>query len=64
MSGGVPEAGVAGGAARVPDMTSVPTVTLEDVLAAREELAGLIRPTPLEFSRVLSDKLGTDVYLK
>ena len=64
MSGGVPEAGVAGGAARVPDMTSVPTVTLEDVLAARKELAGLIRPTPLEFSRVLSDKLGTDVYLK
>ncbi|CCI52379.1 threonine ammonia-lyase [Nostocoides jenkinsii] len=45
-------------------MVTVPTVTLHDVLAAREQLGDLIRPTPMEFSRVLSDRLGTDVYLK
>ena len=45
-------------------MVTVPTVTLHDVLAAREQLDDLIRPTPMEFSRVLSDRLGTDVYLK
>lgn len=45
-------------------MTSVPTVTLDDVRAARVELGDLIRPTPLEFSRALSEKVGTEVYLK
>ena len=45
-------------------MVTVPRVTLDDVLAAREQLGDLIRPTPMEFSRVLSDRLGTDVYLK
>jgi len=45
-------------------MVTVPTVTLDDVLAAREQLGDLIRPTPMEFSRVLSERLGTDVYLK
>ena len=45
-------------------MVTVPRVTLDDVLAAREQLGDLIRPTPMEFSRVLSERLGTDVYLK
>ncbi|HRC41952.1 threonine ammonia-lyase [Nostocoides sp.] len=45
-------------------MATVPTVTLDDVLAAREELGDLIRPTPLEYSRLLSEKLGTTVFLK
>jgi threonine ammonia-lyase medium form len=43
--------------------TSLP-VTLDDVLAARELLSGIVRPTPLEFSRALSDRVGCDVHLK
>ena len=43
--------------------TSLP-VTLDDVLAAQELLSGIVRPTPLEFSRALSDRVGGDVYLK
>jgi threonine dehydratase len=43
--------------------TSLP-VSLDDVLAARELLNGIVRPTPLEFSRALSDRVGGDVYLK
>jgi threonine dehydratase len=42
----------------------VPTVSLEDVLAAREGLDAVMRATPLKFSRGLSDRVGTDVYLK
>ena len=45
-------------------MATVPTVTLDDVIAARAELCELVRPTPLEFSRVLSDKVGAEVFLK
>ncbi|HPF80834.1 threonine ammonia-lyase [Nostocoides australiense] len=45
-------------------MASVPTVTLDDIRAARETIGELIRPTPLEFSRAVSEKVGTDVYLK
>ena len=45
-------------------MATVPTVTLDDVIAARAELGELVRPTPLEFSRVLSDKVGAEVFLK
>lgn len=45
-------------------MATVPTVTLADVIAARAELGELVRPTPLEFSRVLSDKVGAEVFLK
>ncbi len=45
-------------------MATTPAVTLDDVLAAREALGGLIRPTPLLHSRVLSEKLGTEVLLK
>ena len=43
--------------------TSLP-VTLDDVLAAQELLSGIVRPTPLEFSRALSDRAGVDVHLK
>jgi threonine dehydratase len=42
----------------------VPTVSLEDVLAAREGLDAVMRATPLKFSRGLSDRVGADVYLK
>lgn len=53
-----------GAALALPVMVTVPAVTLQDVLSAREQLGDLIRPTPLEYSRVLSEKLGTDVLLK
>ena len=43
--------------------TTLP-VTLEDVRAAREVLAGVVRPTPLEYSRALSDRVGGPVHLK
>jgi len=43
--------------------TSLP-VTLDDVLAAQVLLRGIVRPTPLEFSRALSDRVEADVYLK
>src|SRR6187549_102616 len=39
-------------------------VALDDVLAAQELLRGIVRPTPLEFSRALSDRVGCEVYLK
>jgi threonine dehydratase len=39
-------------------------VSIDDVLAAQELLRGIVRPTPLEFSRALSDRVGGDVYLK
>ena len=41
-----------------------PTVTVDDVLAAQDLLRGIVRPTPLEFSRALSDRVGGEVYLK
>jgi len=40
------------------------SVGLDDVRAARELLTGVVRPTPLEFSRALTDRVGTDVFLK
>ncbi len=40
------------------------TVTLEDVRAARELLDGVVRPTPLEYSRALSQRAGAEVHLK
>ncbi len=39
-------------------------ISVEDIRAARLLLQGVIRPTPLEFSRAVSDRVGTDVYLK
>jgi threonine dehydratase len=40
------------------------SVTLEDVRAAQDLLSGVVRPTPLEYSRALSDRVGTEVFLK
>jgi threonine ammonia-lyase medium form len=46
-------------------MASTPLpVTLDDVLAAQELLRGIVRPTPLESSRVLSERVGVDVHFK
>jgi threonine dehydratase len=46
-------------------MASTPLpVSIDNVLAAQELLSGIVRPTPLEFSRALSDRAGCDVYLK
>lgn len=45
-------------------MPQSPTVTLEDVLAAREGLAGVMRATALKHSRGLSDRVGAEVLLK
>jgi threonine ammonia-lyase medium form len=44
--------------------TTAQRVTLDDVRAARELLAGVVRPTPLEYSRALSDRVGGPVHLK
>lgn len=40
------------------------SVTLPDVEAARRLLDPVIRPTPLEFSRALTARVGADCYLK
>jgi len=39
-------------------------VTLDDIVDARALLAGVVRCTPLEHSRVLSERVDADVYLK
>jgi threonine dehydratase len=49
--------------AATPDI-SVPLVGLADVEAARSVLAGVVRPTPLESSRPLADRVGGPVQLK
>ncbi|HZP55088.1 threonine ammonia-lyase [Actinocrinis sp.] len=41
-----------------------PAVTLDDVLAARKLLADVVRPTPLAWSRPLSEQLGGEVWFK
>jgi threonine dehydratase len=45
-------------------VTPVLPVTLADIEAARVLLADVIRPTPLEFSRALSVRVGGEVHLK
>ena len=46
-------------------MTTIPAqVVADDVVAARELLSDVISPTPLLYSRVLSDQIGGPVYLK
>ena len=40
------------------------SVTVADIRAARELLEGVVRPTPLEYSRALSERVGTEVWLK
>lgn len=44
--------------------TIPPLVQADDVVAARELLRDVILPTPLLYSRVLSERLGGPVYLK
>jgi len=47
----------------VPDIAS-PPVSIDDIRAAERLLQGVVRPTPLEYSRALSDKVGAEVFLK
>jgi threonine dehydratase len=47
----------------VPDLAS-PPVTVDDIRAAERLLQGVVRPTPLEYSRALSAKVGAEVFLK
>ncbi|MBA2531648.1 MAG: threonine ammonia-lyase [Nocardioidaceae bacterium] len=43
---------------------AVPTVTLDDILAAREMLTGIVEVSPIEESRSLAALAGVPVYLK
>ena len=40
------------------------SVGIEDIRVARTLLEGVVRPTPMEYSRVHTELVGTDVYLK
>ena len=40
------------------------SVSVDDVRAAQDLLAGVVRPTPLEYSRALTDRVGCEVFLK
>jgi threonine ammonia-lyase medium form len=40
------------------------SVTLDDVRAAQDLLSGVVRPTPLEYSRALTERVGAEVHLK
>ena len=42
----------------------IPDVTLDDVLAARADLEGVMRATPLKYSRALSERVDAEVSLK
>lgn len=44
--------------------TEAKTVDLADIRKARERIAPYVRQTPLEFSRTLSELLGTNVFVK
>ncbi|MEO7234464.1 MAG: threonine ammonia-lyase [Lapillicoccus sp.] len=39
-------------------------VTIDDIRAAEKLLDGVVRPTPLEYSRALSERVGSEVFLK
>ena len=52
-----------GAAATGPDGRAL-AVTLDDVLAARKLLADIVRPTPLAWSRPLSEQFGGEVWFK
>src|SRR6266702_1702380 len=45
-------------------MTTSPLVRTDDVAAARKLLRGIVSPTPMLHSRVLSDRLSGPVFLK
>jgi threonine ammonia-lyase medium form len=51
-------------AAMSPDQPAALPVTLEEIRRARELLEGVVRPTPMEHSRVLSERCGFPVHLK
>ena len=40
------------------------SVTADDIRAARDLLSGVVRPTPLEYSRALTTRVGAEVHLK
>jgi threonine ammonia-lyase medium form len=40
------------------------SVSLDDIRAAQDLLSGIVRPTPLEYSRALTDRVGAEVFLK
>jgi threonine dehydratase len=44
-------------------MVTLP-VTVDDIRAAQDLLSGVVRPTPLEYSRALADRVGSEVFLK
>jgi threonine ammonia-lyase medium form len=44
-------------------LASLP-VTIDDIRAAERLLQGVVRPTPLEYSRALSERVGSEVFLK
>src|SRR6201999_2760184 len=44
--------------------TISPLVQADDIVAARELLIDVISPTPMLYSRVLSDQVGGPVYVK
>jgi len=50
--------------ASAPDPGPSSAVTLDDVLAARKLLGEIVRPTPLAWSRPLSEQLGGEVWFK
>ena len=39
-------------------------VNADDIRAARRLLDGVVRPTPLEYSRALTERIGSEVFLK
>lgn len=45
-------------------MAQTPTVSIEDIRAARDLLQGVIQPTPMEYSQALTDRVGVPVHLK
>lgn len=45
-------------------LTSPTRVTVDDIRAAEKLLDGIVRPTPLEYSRALSEQVGCEVFLK
>jgi threonine dehydratase len=54
----------AGTASSGPETAATPAVTVEDVLTARDLLRGIIRDTPVQGSRSLSEPAGGPVWLK
>ncbi len=45
-------------------LTAPMRVTVDDIRAAEKLLDGIVRPTPLEYSRALSEQVGSEVFLK